>query len=100
MQTISLGLANQQGLAFLGSSSPTGSERLSFLADLNKANAALSSLEIKRHSASGKTSNLNGFLTIEVNDRGSTGEGGAKHVLFRIKVNMKPFLETQEKINR
>jgi hypothetical protein len=93
VQSISLGLSHQQGLTFLGNSSPTGAERLSFLADLNKANAALSSLEIKRHSASGKISSLSGFLTIEVNDRGFTGEGGAKHVLFRIKVYMKAWYE-------
>jgi len=93
-QTISLGLANRHGITFLDGSAPTGSEKLSFLADIDSANAALSSLEVKRHAASGKRA-LRGVLTVLVDDRGLTGAGGAKSARFEVKIDLKAFNANQ-----
>jgi hypothetical protein len=93
-QSISIGLANRHKLTFLEGSSPTGSERVSFLADLDSANAALSSLELRRHTSSGNQALL-GILTVSVDDRGLSGAGGAKHALFEVKIDLKSFKTSQ-----
>jgi hypothetical protein len=93
-QTISLGLANRHGITFLDGSAPTGSEIMSFLADIDSANAALSSLEVKRHAASGKRA-LRGVLLVLVDDRGLTGAGGAKSARFEVKIDLKAFNANQ-----
>ena len=93
-QTISLGLANRHGITFLDGSAPTGSEKMSFLADIDSANAALSSLEVKRHAASGKRALL-GVLTVLVDDRGLTGAGAAMSARFEVKIDLKAFTVNQ-----